>query len=177
MTDRVLEGQGDGSFVPLLSSDWGSLILICAEEVLGMLENDSDLNSQLTPAAHPGDPEEQAKFDELVGSDITNGRLSDLKALADLPNSESLSGERVEASIRALTVIRLIYGEFLDYRTQGHKKSPKQTGEEEPVLAPLGIKNDAFSRPAPFYKKTYVALAALQEQMLDDFVSSGSGSG
>ena len=173
MTTKTLKLQGDGSYRSLLPVELKELAAFCAREVGELLKSNSDLCAGLTPAVHPGDERAQREFEELTGSELADSRLSDLGTLASLADAQELSPEEVETCIRALTAIRLIYGELLGIRSgEEDSDSNKASYEKEYGLEPLALEKSAFSKPLQFYEKVFEALTVIQEQFVLEYSES-----
>lgn len=170
MTTKILKQQGDGSYRSLLPVELKKLAAFCAREVRELLKSNSDLCTGLTPAVHPGDERAQREFEELIGSELADSRISDLETLASLADAKELSAEEVETCIRALTAIRLIYGELLGiHREEEDADANKASYEKEYGLEPLALEKSAFSKPVQFYEKVFEALTVIQEQLVLEY--------
>lgn len=182
MTYTALSRQEDGSYKSSLRTEWKELVAFCGREVLAILTSNSEVGRRLTPDAYAEDPKAQEEFEELIGTELSEQRIADVESLIALADAEELSSEEVESCIRALTVIRQIYAEYLGVRTgaeageENQVRTESEAAEElhaaECVLSPLDINKKSFSQPLRFYKQIYGPLAALQEQLIGDYAAT-----
>jgi Domain of unknown function (DUF2017) len=69
---------------------------------------------RLRPAAYEDDPEAEDEYSRLMSKELEEGRREALRVLAETAERDRLTGEELDAWLRALTDLRLALGTRLD---------------------------------------------------------------
>jgi hypothetical protein len=105
-----------GDFRLRLSPAEQELLQSLPDELLRLLESDPDDPSlrRLRPSAYEDDPEADAEYRRLVEDELGDGRRDALRLVTETASRERLTGEELDAWLRALTDLRLALGTRLD---------------------------------------------------------------
>ena len=107
-----LERTPDGDFRLRLSAGERELLTSLPTELTALIEADpADPGlRRLFPPAYEHDEESEDEFRRLMHEELLAGRREALEVLAESARSERLSGEQLDAWLRALTDLRLALG-------------------------------------------------------------------
>ena len=107
-----LERTPDGDFRLRLSAGERELLASLPTELTALIEADpADPGlRRLFPPAYEHDEESEDEFRRLMHEELLAGRREALEVLAETARSERLSGEQLDAWLRALTDLRLALG-------------------------------------------------------------------
>jgi hypothetical protein len=107
-----IERTRDGDFRLRLSAAERELLTSLPAELTALIEAnpaDSGLR-RLFPPAYEDDEESEDEYRRLMHQELLSGRRDALRVLADTARTERLSGEQLNAWLRALTDLRLALG-------------------------------------------------------------------
>jgi hypothetical protein len=107
-----LERTPEGDFRLRLSDGERELLTSLPTELTALIEADpADPGlRRLFPPAYEDDEESEVEFRRLMHEELLAGRREALEVLAETARSERLSGEQLDAWLRALTDLRLALG-------------------------------------------------------------------
>jgi hypothetical protein len=107
-----LERTPEGDFRLRLSDGERELLTSLPTELTALIEADpADPGlRRLFPPAYEHDEESEVEFRRLMHEELLAGRREALEVLAETARSERLSGEQLDAWLRALTDLRLALG-------------------------------------------------------------------
>ena len=107
-----IERTPDGDFRLRLSAGERDLLTSLPTELTALIEADpADPGlRRLFPPAYEHDEESEDEFRRLMHEELLAGRREALEVLAETARSDRLSGEQLEAWLRALTDLRLALG-------------------------------------------------------------------
>ena len=107
-----LERTPEGDFRLRLSDGERELLASLPTELTALIEADpADPGLRRPfPPAHEDDEESEVEFRRLMHEELLAGRREALEVLAETARSERLSGEQLDAWLRALTDLRLALG-------------------------------------------------------------------
>jgi Domain of unknown function (DUF2017) len=99
-----------------LPADERDLIEVLCEELRGRVDEEPDHPDlrRLFPPAHAEDPEADAAYRRLVGSQLDSGRERAIATVQDTLGNDLLSAEEAESWLRVLNDLRLVLGTRLD---------------------------------------------------------------
>ncbi len=151
-----IERAPDGDFLLRLSDGERELLASLPAELAALIEaNPADPGlRRLFPPAYEKDEESEDEFRRLMHEELLSGRREALQVLAETAQSERLSGEQLDAWLRALTDLRLALGTRLDVTEETYDQ------EIDPA------------HPQAFEMAVFAYLSWLQEQAVAAAMSS-----
>ena len=111
-----IERTPDGDYRVQLSESERDLLASLPAELAARIDADTadpDLR-RLFPPAYDKDEESEDEYRRLMREELLSGRREALQVLAETAQSERLTGEQLDAWLRALTDLRLALGTRLD---------------------------------------------------------------
>jgi hypothetical protein len=111
-----IERTPDGDYRLQLSESERDLLASLPAELAARIDADTadpDLR-RLFPPAYDKDEESEDEYRRLMREELLSGRREALQVLAETAQSERLTGEQLDAWLRALTDLRLALGTRLD---------------------------------------------------------------
>lgn len=113
---RPIEPDGERGFRLRLSDAERELLRSLPAQLRGLLAGEPDDPGlrRLFPPAYERDEEGEAEYRRLVGDDLLEGRQEALRLLEETAGRDRLSGEELDAWLRALNDLRLVLGTRLD---------------------------------------------------------------
>jgi hypothetical protein len=108
----------DGAFLVQLGADERDLLRRLAVELEELLAGEPDDSSlrRLRPRAYEEDDEGEKEFRSLMGAELEEGRLENLRGLAESAGNECLDADELDRWLAALNDLRLVLGTRLDVR-------------------------------------------------------------
>lgn len=144
---RRVRLRKDGTVELKLTPPEQDLLRSLPRQVVTLLgEADDPATKRLLPPAYQDDPEAEADFEAMVGSDLRERHREALELLAASADSRTLTLEQADAWLRALNAVRLVLGQRLDIG-------------EDTVVAPPGADVHLFA--------VYAFLSQLQALLVD----------
>jgi hypothetical protein len=112
---RIKRGRGGGIRLRLPDDERELLELLC-EELRGRVDEEPDHPDlrRLFPRAHADDPEAEAAYRALVGSQLDVGRERAIATVQGTLGNDTLSTDEAESWLRVLNDLRLVLGTRLD---------------------------------------------------------------
>ena len=110
---------------------------LCAE-LRELIEADDPTVTRLFPDAHRDDPEESARFDELVRDGLVGGRLAALDTVERTLDADQLTHDELEAWCGVLNDLRLVIGERLGVTEDLYEEGIDPRDPRAPQLALYG---------------------------------------
>ena len=151
-----IERTPDGDYRLQLSESERDLLASLPAELAARIDADTadpDLR-RLFPPAYDKDEESEDEYRRLMREELLSGRREALQVLAETAQSERLTGEQLDAWLRALTDLRLALGTRLDVTEETYDQ------EIEP------------EHPQAFELAVFAYLSWLQEQAVAAAMSS-----
>jgi hypothetical protein len=143
-----IEALDSGHYRLRLPAEERELLRTLPDQLRGLLVTDDPSVVRLYPPAYD-EPEADSAFDELVGGEITAGRLDALRILEETADATLLDAKQLDAWLRALTALRLVLGTQL------------RVSEE------IGLQPVSDSDPEAYRIALYQYLSWLQEQAVE----------
>jgi hypothetical protein len=144
---RRVRLRKDGTIELRLTAAEQDLLRSLPRQVVALLdEGDDPATKRLAPIAYTDDPEAEADFEAMVGSDLRDRHREALQALAETAGSRTLAPEQADVWVRALNAVRLVLAERLDI-------------QEDTVVPPPGSDVHLFA--------VYAFLSQLQALLVD----------
>jgi Domain of unknown function (DUF2017) len=146
---RIKRGRGGGIRLRLPHDERELLEVLC-DKLRGRVDEEPDHPDlrRLFPPAHADDPEAEAAYRQLVGSQLDSGRERAIATVEGTLGNETLSTDEAESWLTVLNDLRLVLGTRLDV-----------TEEMNFDLDP--------SDPAAAELAVYAYLSWLQEQLVE----------
>jgi hypothetical protein len=123
-----------------LPADERDLIEVLCEELRGRVDEEPDHPDlrRLFPPAHADDPEADAAYRRLVGSQLDSGRERAIATVQDTLGNDLLSAEEAESWLRVLNDLRLVLGTRLDVQEDTFAADLRPDDPNAPALAVYG---------------------------------------
>jgi hypothetical protein len=146
---RIRRGRG-GNLRLRLPDDERELIELLCEELRARVEDEPDHPDlrRLFPPAHADDPEAEAAYRSLVGSQLDAGRERAVATVQATLGSDTLTVEEAESWLTVLNDLRLVIGTRLDVT----EEMSFDLAPDDPRAAELAV---------------YAYLSWLQEQLVE----------
>jgi hypothetical protein len=116
MFERPIQPDREGGFRLRLSGGERELLRALPTELqalLGSESDDPDLR-RLFPPAYERDDEGEAEYRRLMADELLEGRRAALRLVQETAGRDRLTGEELDAWLRALNDLRLVLGTKLD---------------------------------------------------------------
>ncbi len=112
---RIKRGRGGQLRLRLPDNERELLRLLC-EELRERVDDEPDHPDlrRLSPPAHADDPDAEAEYQRLVGSQLDAGRRRALATVETTIERNTLTADEAEAWLRVLNDLRLVLGTRLD---------------------------------------------------------------
>lgn len=129
----LLRRCGDDAFELQVSAGEAALFSQLCNDLRDQLTGTPDAPHlrRLSPTAHPGHPDRERAYQEMVGGDLVDGQVAALDTVVRTLEQDRLTTAELDAWLRALNALRLALGTALDV---SEDRLDDEVAEEDPAF-------------------------------------------